>query len=534
MENLKNPSSYVSEPNKDDDETRREKLKSLIKQGKTSGYLTSVEIRNHFILESNDVSEYESVVSLFADMGISVYEAASLTDSEFISNSDAISEEVKNLHTENEVKKIKFKRVHSDSFGESGTDYLLNPSILSNIATGVNERKEKERVELERAITIQERMLAQARKKVEALRAQKNQLWAAAELEYKKIEAEIYKAAFSGRNSVHVKVPVNVSSRVVELLNKSGVKASSVTKNNTFIGTLPDLEILYSGIETLLQAFETVDNELNSHHLSGNNSTSVSKDIYQLLDEAEEKIDDENSDLEGRNISIEEGIYSEEIIISDALAYITSLIETSRQSSQGNYSVNVFLNFSSEKFAELFQHLRILKKYLFSFERDLLITDSASGVLHVRETIKTTTGIAKKIENIEVLLKKISSHDPESIQIKVNWHPKELIEFTVDESISIVSWLITNGGQGLCRNLVNKIHESAGAGNYNVIFEISQTGFHRSHWGNNGCLKVAFEGKSLGIFPGNSEFLLRIFRKLGFKTELYYKEELRLLSVHWI
>lgn len=95
------------------------------------------------------------------------------------------------------------------------------------------------------------------------------------------------------------------------------------------------------------------------------------------------------------------------------------------------------------------------------------------------------------------------------------------------------SRIITNGGQGLCRQLIQKIHESAGAGAYSVTFEVSHTGFHRGHWGNNGCMKVASDGESLGVFPGPSEFLLQIFKYMGFKAELRYKQEIRELVISW-
>jgi RNA polymerase primary sigma factor len=55
-------------------QVRRQKLKALIKLGRTRGYLTKAEISDHLPDKLVDVETMEVVVSMLADMGVSVYE----------------------------------------------------------------------------------------------------------------------------------------------------------------------------------------------------------------------------------------------------------------------------------------------------------------------------------------------------------------------------------------------------------------------------------------------------------------------------
>ncbi len=520
----------------EDAETRREKLKALLKLGKTRGFLTYSEIHSEFALRTDAGTDFDTVVALFGDMGVSVYEQApsqgalltNMSSTSTKSNDGSFgSLSASSPHVNEAPKSIPFKRVSATSFGSSGTDFLLNPSILSNIATGVNERRERESAELERALRIQEDLRAQARKKIEELKRKKSQLWQEAEKEFQAILPEIYKAAFSGRSSVDLKVSIKLASRVVELLKQKNIKVTRAAKSSNGRANLPDLESLYANIEELVQGFDKVDQELTSRHLSGRRSVSENKDFYQLLDEAE------NREEVDEKFELDDGITSAESIISDAFAEVLSLIENTRQASDGRASSSTLFLMSPEMLAELYAHLRTLKIYLFSLEKDLSFSDSASGVMHVRDSIRSTSSMTKKIENIEILLKKIEAPDHENLHVKASWQARELNEFTVDESVAIVSWLITNGGQGLCRHLIQSIHESASAGSYSVTFEVSHIGFHRGHWGINGCMKVASGGASLGVFPGTSEFLLQIFKCMGFNADLHYKGEIRELVVSW-
>lgn len=535
-DDLRRPANTDPTFRDEDAETRRERLKALLKLGKTRGYLTYSEIHSEFALKSDEGADFESVVAMLGDIGVAVYEQAPslgavLTNIPVASSSSDDASHGSASSSMSRVseapKNVPFKRVSASSFGASGTDFLLNPSILSNIATSVNERKERERAELERALKIQEALRAQARQKIEELKRQKSQLWEEAAKAFEATLPDIYKAAFSGRNSVDLKVPTKLASRVVELLKQRGIKASLAERSSDGRANFPDLESLHANIEDLVHGFDKVDQELTSRHLSGHHSSTVNKDFYQLLDEAEEREEVEEK------IELEDGITSEESIISDALADILSLIENARQATDGRASSSTLFLISPEELAELYGHLRTLKMYLFSLERDLSFSDSASGVMHVRDSIRSTSSMTKKIESIEILLKKIEAPDHDHFHVKATWQARELNEFTFDESVSIVSWLITNGGQGLCRQLIQKIHESAGAGAYSVTFEVSHTGFHRGHWGNNGCMKVASDGESLGVFPGPSEFLLQIFKYMGFKAELRYKQEIRELVISW-
>ena len=54
--------------------TRRQRLKELIKLGKTRGYLTNAEISDHLPDKLVDAETLEVVVTMLSDMGVSVYE----------------------------------------------------------------------------------------------------------------------------------------------------------------------------------------------------------------------------------------------------------------------------------------------------------------------------------------------------------------------------------------------------------------------------------------------------------------------------
>ncbi|MGA8048898.1 MAG: RNA polymerase sigma factor RpoD [Burkholderiales bacterium] len=61
---------------KEDAETRRTRLKNLIKLGKDRGFLTYVEINDHLPDDLVDAEQIESIISTFNDMGIQVYDQA--------------------------------------------------------------------------------------------------------------------------------------------------------------------------------------------------------------------------------------------------------------------------------------------------------------------------------------------------------------------------------------------------------------------------------------------------------------------------
>ena len=54
--------------------TRRQRLKMLIKLGKTRGYLTHAEINDHLPDKLVDAETLEVVISMLNDMGVAVYE----------------------------------------------------------------------------------------------------------------------------------------------------------------------------------------------------------------------------------------------------------------------------------------------------------------------------------------------------------------------------------------------------------------------------------------------------------------------------
>src|SRR5437588_13065452 len=65
---------------KEDAETRRTRLKNLIKLGKERGFLTYSEINDHLPDDLVDAEQIEAIISTFGDMGIQVYDQA--TDQE--------------------------------------------------------------------------------------------------------------------------------------------------------------------------------------------------------------------------------------------------------------------------------------------------------------------------------------------------------------------------------------------------------------------------------------------------------------------
>src|SRR5204863_2600376 len=61
---------------KEDAETRRTRLKNLIKLGKERGFLTYAEINDHLPEDLVDAEQIEAIISTFGDMGIQVYDQA--------------------------------------------------------------------------------------------------------------------------------------------------------------------------------------------------------------------------------------------------------------------------------------------------------------------------------------------------------------------------------------------------------------------------------------------------------------------------
>ena len=76
-----------NQPSPDDDETRKTRLKTLIKLGKERGFLTYAEVNDHLPDDVVDAEQIENIISTFNDMGIQVYDAA--PDAETLLMSDA-------------------------------------------------------------------------------------------------------------------------------------------------------------------------------------------------------------------------------------------------------------------------------------------------------------------------------------------------------------------------------------------------------------------------------------------------------------
>ena len=74
-------------PSPADEETRKTRLKTLIKLGKERGFLTYAEINDHLPDDVVDAEQIESIISTFNDMGIQVYDEA--PDAETLLMSDS-------------------------------------------------------------------------------------------------------------------------------------------------------------------------------------------------------------------------------------------------------------------------------------------------------------------------------------------------------------------------------------------------------------------------------------------------------------
>ncbi len=76
-----------NQPSPVDDETRKTRLKTLIKLGKERGFLTYAEVNDHLPDDVVDAEQIENIISTFNDMGIQVYDEA--PDAETLLMSDA-------------------------------------------------------------------------------------------------------------------------------------------------------------------------------------------------------------------------------------------------------------------------------------------------------------------------------------------------------------------------------------------------------------------------------------------------------------
>ena len=75
------------QPSPIDDETRKTRLKTLIKLGKERGFLTYAEVNDHLPDDVVDAEQIENIITTFNDMGIQVYDQA--PDAETLLMSDA-------------------------------------------------------------------------------------------------------------------------------------------------------------------------------------------------------------------------------------------------------------------------------------------------------------------------------------------------------------------------------------------------------------------------------------------------------------
>ncbi len=81
--------SEAGSPSPVDAETRRTRLKNLIKLGKERGYLTYAEINDHLPDDVVDAEQIESIITTFSDMGIKVFDEAPAAEELLMSDTAA-------------------------------------------------------------------------------------------------------------------------------------------------------------------------------------------------------------------------------------------------------------------------------------------------------------------------------------------------------------------------------------------------------------------------------------------------------------
>ncbi len=92
--------AQAGNPSPVDVETRKTRLKNLIKLGKERGYLTYAEINDHLPDDVVDAEQIESIISTFNDMQIQVFDEAPAAEDLLMSDAAptvADDEEVEDL-----------------------------------------------------------------------------------------------------------------------------------------------------------------------------------------------------------------------------------------------------------------------------------------------------------------------------------------------------------------------------------------------------------------------------------------------------
>ena len=88
-----------NQPSPVDEETRKTRLKTLIKLGKDRGFLTYAEVNDHLPDDVVDAEQIESIISTFSDMGIQVYDEAPDAETLLMSdNAPTVGADIVELH----------------------------------------------------------------------------------------------------------------------------------------------------------------------------------------------------------------------------------------------------------------------------------------------------------------------------------------------------------------------------------------------------------------------------------------------------
>ena len=90
-------------PSAVDAETRRTRLKNLIKLGKERGYLTYAEINDHLPDDVVDAEQIESIITTFSDMGIKVFDEAPAAEELLMSDTAAAASDDEDVEEQAEA-----------------------------------------------------------------------------------------------------------------------------------------------------------------------------------------------------------------------------------------------------------------------------------------------------------------------------------------------------------------------------------------------------------------------------------------------
>src|SRR6266566_4671976 len=124
---------------KEDAETRRTRLKNLIKLGKERGFLTYSEINDHLPDDLVDAEQIEAIISTFGDMGIQVYDQAPDQETLLIASPTTVRE----------ILELADKVEKDESRVDEVVDGLIDPNAKDDFDPKKAESPEDEEAQIE-------------------------------------------------------------------------------------------------------------------------------------------------------------------------------------------------------------------------------------------------------------------------------------------------------------------------------------------------------------------------------------------------